>query len=171
MSTQLADRTLMTDQRKRFLHYMFTTAFEGGIGYWSATTAYHWWKDPEGVEDLDGFFAVIESNEGDWGVEAAFQPISSAPAHPAFKVEDQVRSIEENDALRVDLQVMERGWNLFMDKVIEATKSEDPDAPFSRVYFRQAIIQYLTDMEEGDSDADVADLVVQLGLFGEHVYS
>ncbi len=160
----------MTEQRKRFLHMMFTTAIEGGIGYWSVVDTYKWWKDPEGVEDLDDFYAVIDSNEDDWGVEAAYQPNMSGMPHPVFKVEEHMITIEEHMPLRIDRQVIERGWNLFMDKVIEAAKSEDPDAPCSRRYFRQAVIQYLTDCEDGDSDADVADLVVQYGLFGEHVY-
>lgn len=149
-----------TEGRKRFLHMMFTTAMEGGIGYWSVADVYHWRRtpDPNKVaiaavspavveDDLDGFYAVIESNEGDWGVDFALPQ------------------------LRIDIDVMEHGVNLLVDKVIEATKSEDPDAGFSRKYLRQFVIQWLTDAEEGDSDADVADMVVQLGLFGEVVYA
>lgn len=162
--------TERTEGRKQFLHYMFTTALEGGIGYWSCAAEYHWSKNEPGVasgpeqkrleEDLDGFYAILESSDDDWGVQEAFVSETG-----------EVQAITETQSLRVDIAVIERGWNLFVDKVIAATKSEDPKADFSRPYFRQAIVQWLTDMEDGDSDADVADLVVQLGLFGEVVYS
>ncbi len=154
----------MTKGRKEFFHYMFTTALEGGIGYWSVAQAYHWSKlvgddQPKNrVEDLDGFYAILTPSEEDWGVQEAY--VRGYYLIP----------IDENEPLRVDLAVIERGWNLMLNKVIEATKSEDPEAPFSRQYLRQAVIQWLTDCREGDSDADVADMVVQLGLFGEVVY-
>lgn len=155
----------MTDDRKRFLLYMFTTALEGGIGYWSVAEEYHWANEKSGGDDagdINGFRAVLSANDddGNWGVDKAWQS-----QHGEFKLDCGAGE------LTVDLQVMERGMNLFVDKVIEATKSEDPEAPFSRKYLRQAVTQWLSNGEDGDSDADVADLVVQLGLFGEVVYS
>lgn len=164
-----------TEGRKKFFHYMFTTAMEGGIGYWSMADEYHWCKKNAGEQtgpstytlhtedDLDGFYAIITSNEDDWGINYAY--ISEVGAFAIMPEECQ------NQPLRIDIDVIERGWNMFMNKVIEATKSERPEQEFSNPYFRQAIVQYLTDMEDGDSDADVADLVVQLGLFREHVYA
>ena len=153
--------TQMTEARKRFFNYMFTTAIEGGINSWAAVEEYQWWKpDQSGVEDLDNFYAILESSEDDWGISRAY-----------VAEQDATMDITETQSLRVDLKVMERGWYQFMEKVLAAVKSEDPDAPFSRRYLRQAVVQYLTDMEDGDSDADVADLVVQLGLFNEVVYS
>jgi hypothetical protein len=142
---------------------MFTTALEGGIGYWSECHTYHWIKpSTESEPDLDGFHADISSNDedGNWGVDKAWQS-----RHGEFIMDCGAGE------LTVDIDVMERGMNLFVDKVIAAAKSEDPSAPFSRTYFRQAVVQWLTDTEYGDSDADVADLVVQLGLFGEVVYA
>ena len=158
--------TTMTDDRKRFLLYMFTTALEGGIGYWSVAEEYHWANDKAGGDpagDINGFFAVLSANDddGNWGVDKAYQPRIAG---------DPIKLDCGAGELTVDLKVMERGMNLFVDKVIEATKSEDPNAPFSRKYLRQAVTQWLSNGEDGDSDADVADLVVQLGLFGEVVY-
>lgn len=151
----------MSEARKKFFHYIFTTAMEGGIGYWSVASEYHWSKPnpSDSVEDLDGFYAILESSEDDWGVEEAW--IAEC---------GETLDITETQSLRVDLKVIERGWDMFMDKVLAAVKTEDRDAGFSRHYFRQFVVQYLTDMEEGDSDADGCDLVVQLGLFGEVVY-
>jgi hypothetical protein len=160
---------------------MFTTALEGGIGYWSQCEEYHWCKeaDPNKIAiaavnphvtevDLDGFYAVLLSAEGDWGVDNAYQPHRAD--EPIYH--GQPGWVEcEGRSLRVDIDVMERGVNLLVDNVIAATKSEDPGAPFSRKYLRQFVVQWLTDTEDGDSDADVADMIVQLGLFGELVYA
>jgi len=47
-----------TEERLEFLHGIFTTALEGGIGYWSVCDAYHWGdKAAAGnmASDLTGF--------------------------------------------------------------------------------------------------------------------
>lgn len=53
----------MTTEKKQFALDVMVTAVEGGIGYWSACTAYHWEKDDK--EDLDGFYADIEDDGED----------------------------------------------------------------------------------------------------------
>lgn len=152
-----------TEGRKAFLHSMFTTALEGGLNCWAQVGDYRWMNPNRKPEsritdndylDLDGFYALITSAEGDWGVDR----LSSGYA------------LAENEPILIDIDVIERGVNLMVEKVIAATTSEDPDAPFSRKYLRQFVIQWLTDADEGDSDAEVADMVVQLGLFGTLVY-
>lgn len=40
---------------------IFTTALEGGIGYWSECSEYHWLNGDD--EDYRGFFAVIHDTE------------------------------------------------------------------------------------------------------------
>lgn len=166
----------ITMGRKQFLHGVFTTAVEGGIGYWSVAESYHWSKPPNPdvdnehmygnaslEEDLDGFYAVLESSEGEWGLGVD---------HKVFISEvGEAQQITDTQSLRVDLKVIERGCNLLVDKVVEAAKSEDGSADFSRKYLRQFVIAWLSDGDDGDYDADVADLVVQLGLFGEVVYA
>jgi hypothetical protein len=161
-------KPIATENRKSFLHGVFTTALEGGIGYWSVTDEYHWSSKeptPSGGyivnDDIDGFYAVIESNEDDWGVSHAWiSEVSSA----------SMMDITATQSLRVDRSVIERGVNMLVDNVIAATKSEDASAPFSREYLRQFVVAWLTDSEDGDYDSEVADMVVQLGLFGEVVY-
>lgn len=162
----------MTEGRKKFLHYVFTTALEGGIRYWAQSEAYHWMnpnRRPESTVmdtdylDLDGFYAVVTSTEGDWGISTAYRKFE--------RTGDLIPVVlGDNEPLRIDRDIILRGVNAMVDKVIEAAKSEDPDAPFSRKYLRQFVIQWLTDGDDGDSDADVCDMVVQLGLFGELVY-
>lgn len=161
----------MSDGRKEFFHSMFVTAMEGGIDYWAFRREYSWSKGGAGAihiakaaeEDLDGFYAYILPSEEEWGVEEVFCDTGD--------LKRTLSDEQQRQSLYVGRAVIERGWNLFMDKVIAAAKSEDDGADCSRKYFRQAVIQYLTDGEDGDSDADVADIVVQLGLFGEIVYA
>lgn len=180
--TTSTTKVVRTEDRKKFFHYVFTTAMEGGIGYWSEASTYKWSK-PENytqvidgipfngshdVEDLDNFHAVLHPPEGDeWGVTEVYQPQYDSPEGDVVSLPNE----NQEQPLYVGIDVIERGWNLFVDKVIAATKSENPDDPFSRKYLRQFVIQWLSDLVDGDSDVDGCDLVVQLGLFGEVVYS
>lgn len=43
---------------------LFTTALEGGIGYWSVCTRYRW-RRPDGEDDVEGFHADVEETETD----------------------------------------------------------------------------------------------------------
>lgn len=147
-----------SEKRDEFFNDIFVAALEGGIQYWATRTTYEPFAN-------DVWDATIESAEEDWGVATAYQPDHE-------KADDKGWiDIEENTPLVVDAKVVEHGWNDFMDRVIHAAKTEDRNASCSRDYFKQAVIQYLTYGEDGDHDADVADIVVQLGLFGEIVYS
>lgn len=56
--------TVTCEVDKAALHGVFVTALEGGIGYWSCATEYHW-SLPDGEDDLDGFYADVEETETD----------------------------------------------------------------------------------------------------------
>jgi hypothetical protein len=154
--------TIKTQDQKQFLHNMFVTALEGGIGYWSFATEYCWSQGGAGAvtgtkiqqDDLDGFYAIIESNGDDWGVEEAF-----------VAEEGEVQPITETQALTINGSVIERGINMLARKTFDNLL--DGDRPRSRIGF---MIAWMTDGDEGDYDSDIADIVVQLGLFGEVVY-
>lgn len=143
-----------TVARKQFLHTVFTTALEGGIGYWSATEEYHWGTDggAKVVDDLDEFYAILVPEEDEWGVGEAF-----------VAEEGKTQPITETQSLRVDINVIERGSNMLVGKILEGE--------FTNEYFKQFIAAWLSNGDDGDYDATVADLVVQLGLFGEEVYA
>lgn len=154
----------MSEGRKKFLHYCFTTALEGGIGYWAEVSEYHWGSKKyastvcgtEMVDDLDGFYAILELAEGEWGVEDAY-----------ITEEGEVKPITETQALKVDREVIKRGVDTLV-KAIVADSLEELGL-FSE-YAKQFVIQFLTDLEEGDSDAVICDWVVQFGLFGGVLY-
>jgi hypothetical protein len=56
--------TLTCAVDKQTLFYLFSTALEGGIGYWSVCTKYHW-SLPDGEDDVEGFYADVEETETD----------------------------------------------------------------------------------------------------------
>lgn len=53
----------LSRDRKQFLHDIFVTALEGGIGYWSQASKYRWSVCDGHTEDLDNFVAVIHDTE------------------------------------------------------------------------------------------------------------
>jgi len=148
--------------RNKFFHYIFVTAMEGGISYWAVREEYVFSKTEgkmsEGntPDDIDNFYAIISNSEDDWGVEQAY-----------VSEQDEVQDITEDQLLRVDLKVIQRGWTIYYGKVMEGILNNAIAPDDYRVQF---VIQFLTNGEEGDSDSDEADLVVQYGLFGEIVY-
>ena len=144
-----------TELRLEFLHGVFTTALEGGIGYWSVCDEYRWSTlAPAGnrISDPTGFHALIESSEDDWGVTEAY-----------ISEQGQFQPITETQTLRIDLDVIERGANLLVEKVLSGE--------FTNPYLLQYVVAWVTNGDQGDYDACGADLAVQLGLFGEVVYA
>lgn len=156
----------LSTERKKFLHMMFTAALEGGIGYWSECVSYRWRKpefaDADGYsedyEDIDRFQAVIAPprEEGCWG---------------AFTDE------RDHLHLSIDLEVMQRGAQRFLLYCHGLVDSQGQPVPPCEQkplrddhYWRQWLVQEATNGAEGDSDAEVADQIVQWGLFGKGVY-
>lgn len=116
---------MMTNKDRLYLD-LFTTALEGGIGYWSVCSEYHWQND--GEEDYAGFFAIVEDYEG--------------PDVP----------------IRIDREVIRKGISLFVN---------DYSWPRCRHWLLEAI---QSNGDDGDFDADDADIIIQLGVFGEVRY-
>ncbi|MES2155987.1 MAG: hypothetical protein V4510_12710 [bacterium] len=116
----------MSRERDVFLQDLFTTALEGGIGYWSQAETYHW-----SDEDPTSFYADIIDNEDD------------------------------NESYHIDRAVIVRGLAL----CLEGCKYGPEGRPRADLMLAAA-----TNGEDGDYDSDVADCVVQAGLFGEVVY-
>lgn len=159
--------TKLPEERKKFLHTIYTTALEGGIDYWCDIVSYRWSKpgtdfdNSGGLEDIDGFQATIEppDMEGRWGA------FSTDPAKDVSR-------------LTIDLEVLERGAQLFLrychglidysgqPVAVMGAKQLDPGH-----YWRQWLVAEATNGKEGDFDAEVADTIVQFGLFGRVVYA
>lgn len=132
--------TVRTDERSQFLFDVFVTALEGGIGYWSVCEKYH-----------------NHTGKGSYGEDAIsdFYAVISDSEGDDFADE------------RIDIDVIARGIGLFV-KYVRGTDDGKPLA--ADHYWRQFLEANDSNGDEGDYDADVADAIVQFGLFGEVVY-
>lgn len=122
----------MSKHYDQLLLDVFTTALEGGIGYWSECTRYHWLNGD--TPDVQGFHAHIHDTGDD-----ELQP--------------------EGTFYNIDRTVIDRGYRLGCqrrnDFFWQCETIIDPRA---------------VDEDGWDHDAWDADMIVQLGLFGEIVY-
>lgn len=109
---------------------IFTTALEGGIGYWSTCLRYKWLLPDGKTSDVLGFHADVLDEVG-----------------IGLTVLDVF--VEGH---RIDREVIARGLQLFANAKPEEVLREGPPEDW------------------GCLDADAADQIVQLGLFGEVVY-
>lgn len=130
----------------QMLHAVFTTALEGGIGYWAASSTYHWnitGTDPldaHGGDDLEGFYSDVEDAEGG----DAFPPA------------------------RIDRAVIARGFERIAAGPVEYMP-EEQRAKF--VLLLQARLAGQDDsVVDVDYDAGDADNLVQVGLLGSVVF-
>lgn len=116
---------------------IFTTALEGGIGYWSVCHTYRWQKDDK--PDLMGFHAIVDDIERDTGATG----------------------------IRIDRDTIIAGLDLLVSK--DWSPHNEP------AHIERAGRMLIAGISpEGyellDFDAEDADVIVQLGLFGEVVY-
>jgi len=136
-------------ERDRAYLSIFITALEGGIGYWSSCTVYHWTtataeQNALDHEDVLGFHATIKDLDEEWFGDLL----------PETKKDERTQQV------RIDRSTIARGVGLFLKKDYR------PDSYFGRA---KAALQW-GKWDELDVDADIADSIVQLGLFGEVVF-
>ncbi|MDE3022786.1 MAG: hypothetical protein KGI54_13170 [Pseudomonadota bacterium] len=109
---------------------LFTTALEGGIGYWSVCVSQYHWSNPDGTEDLTGFNVTVELTDE----------------------EDPEEFIINRDVIELGIKRILEGGITVNDTI------------------RESLFIAVVDYENRDCDAEVADCVVQAGLFNEIVY-
>lgn len=160
-SADAAIKTPLSVGRKKFLHAVFTTAIEGSIQYWARVDEYHWHHPGGWDEDIDAFYATVLSTELDL----------EDPKDNGWGIGDLPST------LRIDLDVIDRGTNLFVRYCRGEINSHGIDVPEGQrklladdAYWRQFLAAEATHGEEGDYDAMVADNIVQFGLFGKLVF-
>lgn len=155
------------EKRAVLLHSLFTTALDGGIGYWAEVDQYRWATDEDGrTEDLAGFRAVIVPPESDscWGA---------------------LNGDDDGQPLTIDREVMERGLDRWLEWMTTDARDQvgapvDPAStwPWRRQPWRpdnEYWARFADDVTQqrwdaADFDAGIADAVVQLGLFDETVF-
>lgn len=182
---QLAGNTTWprTAKRKAFLFNVFVTALEGGIGYWSVADEYHHSSvhmagqlTPSGAndgpittqakEDHDNFHAIISPTEGKYWDVDLLPPKTKQLTINIDTIEIGILRfweycLGERDRL---------GYADTHDECNTAQLGQDymlaDDA-----YWRQFLVADITNGDDGDYDADVADQIVQLALFNSVVFA
>jgi hypothetical protein len=138
--------TLTLAPEQGTLHDIFTTAIEGGINYWCRVARYHWSVDDKGDERDYAFFAeVLEADGYDDEDEDEDETPPNPPRH------------------RIDAEVILRGLVAYAS--MPSTERRYP--------LREKAIRLLMGGEVADAvdyDAEDADCIVQMGLFGKLVY-
>lgn len=133
----------MSKERDKAYAGVFTTALEGGIGYWSVCEEYRWMRpDLTAEERRDGSVDEIQDTVG-------FRAVVIAEG--------------EEEEFLIDRKVIAHG----VGKAWEMVK----DGTIANEYHSRAIRDLkFGKWDELDYDADTADLIVQAGLFDEIVY-
>jgi len=127
-----------------FLHIIFTTALEGGIGYWSAALTYHWSIDGAGDEsDVEGFHADIVDADDEAGDDNFPQT-------------------------RIDRSVIARAFERMAAGPVEYMPDAQRHAFLAALHARLAGMN--DDVFDFDFDAGDADNVVQVGVLGKVVF-
>lgn len=129
--------------RVQFLHDVMITALEGGVGYWSV--ADHIERHPDDRLWYQSF--VLYCSDG--GID------------PVECGHDESDGVCAGHRVTPDLVV--RG----LSKAVTAGPNEDIGWHYNR---RSHVIVANRENEGGDIDADDADCIVQLGIFGRVIY-
>ena len=147
-----------TYARREFLSDILTTAAEGGVNYWGHVNAYNWadtrvgedpaesvmdiWVDEESVEE-GGLPTPVEYKEGQF---SAYDP-------------------EERFGIyHVDIEVVSKGINL----IVGGKTTIHPSRLVDYKRANKLIEGYYN--SDGWLDSEAADIIVQVGLFGEIVF-
>lgn len=140
--------THTTSDREMLVWNLFVTALEGGINYWASADEYRWWKEEAAASpgtrhraaDVTGFVAHIRD------------------------VEDEDDDNPDGKPYVIDAKLIRRG----LSKLTAMKLDELPFVYAAREL--RTVWHSGRDIEDLDFDAETADMVVQLGLFGKVIY-
>jgi hypothetical protein len=143
-------------ERAEFLRDVAITAVESGIGYWSSCTHYRW----------------SEGGCGDLDRQLPFPEVRIIPAESPDDFDGELapgvtgtRFVDEGRDLGLEItltaEMLERGLALIADP------SKDIGLHTS---YRQQIVGAAAMNEAGDIDADLADHIVQVAVFGKVIF-
>ena len=130
------------------VHAFFVTACEGGVNYWADVADYRWAIRVNGelIEDLEGFSATLHDNEDD-----------------------------DEPVLVLDRAVMVKGIMAVLNASFpfydpNGTKTQCETVKNLGSWVHENVVHCFLNPDIADFDADIADQVAQIGLFGEVRY-
>lgn len=112
---------------------------------------------------FDVFVTAIEGGVNYWARVSDYR-CKGHDNDGAFSAKLNPAEPDDFDAQVVDIDVISKGIGLFV-KWMGTPPVFGPDH-----YFHQFVAANRTNGDDGDYDAEVADMIVQFGLFGEVVY-
>lgn len=109
---------------------------------------------------------AVEGGINYWATIVTYKWVDLPPAqyHVDLYETEEAEEIENDDDIKVfhvDIDVIAKGIGI----LLETRKDRGPED-----YWAQFKLANRTNSEDGDYDADVADCILQAGLFGEVVY-
>ncbi len=132
---------------KELLNDLFVTAIEGGINYWADVTAYK--------SSIDDWFATIETED-----------VTETESMMGF----------DRSTLRIDEKTILKGIKLFAKETDSDRENKNIHPDSDHANLSRLCVQLLnpygpvTELDFFDYDCLDADMVVQMGLFGEVIY-
>ena len=132
---------------KELLNDLFVTAIEGGINYWADVTAYK--------SSIDDWFATIETED-----------VTETESMMEF----------DRSTLRIDENTILKGIKLFAKETDSDRENKNIHPDSDHANLSRLCVQLLnpygpvTELDFFDYDCCDADMVVQMGLFGEVIY-
>lgn len=139
--------TKRSEERQQFLWDIMTTALEGGVGYWSVADEIDAHR-PEDVFDWHYNSYVLYCTDG-----------GKEPVDCGNGTDDPCKGH------KVTPETVAKGLGL---GTLNEEKGKDIGWHYSR---RKHVITANRENEAGDIDADDADCIVQLGVFGRVIFS
>lgn len=131
-----------TDERAQYLADLLTTAVEGGINYWAYVSNYRW--DTDRPNDDGSTFTVHDTSVMVHETEEGDDEEGYPPAHV------------------VTLDTIAHGIALARQSGLGSMSGPE--------YVKQFWLSDRTNGRDGDYDADIADSILQLGIFGKVIY-
>lgn len=135
-------------EREQFYADIISTAVEGGIGYWSQVSHYQWVKNWGGDQ---GKLMVVCGDDDDYTDKGT------------------MAVVHEYDPDTDDYAA--EGMTLDTDKIAIAMGRITGESGLIGKYAANQITGALRDLDAGEIDSDLADVIVQVALLGEEVYA
>ncbi len=133
-------------ERRDLLATVIVTAVEGGIGYWSQAENYRW------------YFPTIQAQAGDKGGTARPGPDGTANAYVTLHPTDEGEGDFEPRKITTD--DIARALDMIRKDEVEL------NLPLKRSIWRGDATN-----DGGEIDADGADAIVQIAMFGTVIYA
>lgn len=160
--------TTMTNKfspHDEFVFNIFSTALEGGIGYWSICVSEYQWQEAERAGDISKMGVTVELTE---------------PVGKADGFETAWTGEGKPPEYRINADVIRRG----IERIVAAkgpyydpngARTQCEAVPYLCRSVQRTVLNANRDLgdgfdEDGEVDANIADQIVQVGLFGRVVF-